>query len=82
MKFYLEVVQHEPLGRRRRAHIVRDGHESAQGCLCKAALNFENWLLVEDLPEDIHLCRRCASSSRKNLKEDESSAENLRVRIH
>ena len=82
MKFYLEVIQHEPLGRRRRAHVVQDGHESAQGCLCKAALNFENWLLVEELPEDIHLCKRCDSSLRKNFKEVESSSENLSVRIH
>jgi hypothetical protein len=82
MKFYLEVIQQEPLGRRRRAHIVQDGDESAQGCLCKAALNFENWLLVEELPEDIHLCKRCDSSSRKNLREVKSFSGNLRIRIY
>jgi hypothetical protein len=82
MKFYLEVIQHEPLGRRRRAHIVQNRDESIHGCLCKAALNFENWLLVEELPEDIHLCKRCDSSSRKNLEEDKSFPGNLRIKIY
>jgi hypothetical protein len=66
MKFFLEIIEQEPLNGRRRAHLLRDENKPKEGSLCKASLKLEKWLLVEQLPKDIHLCRSCDRSARKN----------------
>ena len=66
MKFYLERIVQEPLSGRRRVHLLKDENKPEGGSLCKASLKLEKWLLVEQLPKDIHLCRSCDRSARKN----------------
>jgi hypothetical protein len=57
MKFYLEISLH--FKGRRRAHIAKDDPQSRGRCLCTASLNLEKWLLVQVLPEEVHLCKTC-----------------------
>jgi hypothetical protein len=66
MKFYLEIVQQLTLKRPRTVHLLKDENRPVGGSLCKASLNLEKWIMVEELPEDIHLCRSCERSASKN----------------
>lgn len=65
MKFYLEPLGQEPLSGRRRVHVLEDENKPESGSMCKASLKLEKWLLVDQLPEGIHLCRSCERSVRK-----------------
>jgi hypothetical protein len=57
MKFFMETT---PLfNAQRRAHIAKAEPQSSGKCLCAASLNPEKWTLVEELPKDIHLCKKC-----------------------
>jgi hypothetical protein len=59
MKFYMET---SPLfNAQRRAHIAKDAPQASGKCLCLSPLNPEKWVLVEELPKDIHLCKKCHS---------------------
>ena len=41
------------------AHVVKEEAEARGNCLCRTTINPEKWLLVEGLPQGVHLCRRC-----------------------
>jgi hypothetical protein len=60
MKFYFrEQINKHSAHVYRVAHIVKEEAEAKGRCLCSTVVNPENWALVEGLPKDTHLCRRC-----------------------
>lgn len=61
VKFYFheDPTKRGRPGLHKRAHIVRDEAEPNSESLCRAALKLEDWVLVEALSEDTHLCKRC-----------------------
>ena len=60
MKFYFrEQINKHNAHTYRVAHIVKEEAETEGRCLCSTVINPEKWALVEGLPKETHLCRRC-----------------------
>jgi hypothetical protein len=57
MKFYLEI--NPQFNDQQRAHIVAD-NKQGRNCVCSAQLKPEKWMLVEEISENVHLCKRCS----------------------
>jgi hypothetical protein len=59
MKFFLcdETPKRPAWGIRKRAHIARE--DGSPLPLCAVVINPNKWVLIEELPENTHLCKRC-----------------------
>jgi hypothetical protein len=74
MKFYLEKTgtQFPAL---RRAHIAKEEACPPRRCFCSVELNPEKWLLVEQLPEDVYLCKNCQRLAHLNTSNQQVARE-------
>jgi hypothetical protein len=61
----------------RTAHIAKEMNNPRGGCICKCLLNPEKWLLLDQLPERTHLCRRCETIAWPDLAGAGSAEENI-----